>query len=144
MTTTNILEKKKIRLEQLKNRLKEQESLLKKTERKSRTRKLIELGGLVSKAGLSDLNTNALYGGLLSLKEAREKIPQEVDKWEVKGGVEFGKESKKKTPVIVVFKDKPSAEIRAKIRESGLRWNAIRKDWQGHVMLKALENVLQG
>ena len=68
MTTTNLLEKRR-KLEQRKNRLKQLDASLTMQERKQRTRRLIELGGLVSKAKLEDWNANALLGGLLFLKE---------------------------------------------------------------------------
>jgi hypothetical protein len=61
MTQTNLLEKKKTRLMQMKNRVRETESLLRHQERKARTRRLIELGGLIAKAQLDHLPTNTLY-----------------------------------------------------------------------------------
>lgn len=64
MTQTSLIEKRK-KLEQRKNRLKQIEATLNVQERKKRTRKLIELGGLVSKAQLDEWNSNALLGGLL-------------------------------------------------------------------------------
>ena len=57
--------------EQQKARLAEQEAKLKDAERRARTRRLIEAGGLIEKVGLLDLDTNALYGALLSLRNSR-------------------------------------------------------------------------
>lgn len=87
MTKTNLLEKRK-KLEQRKNRLKQFETNLKIQERKNRTRRLIELGGLVSKAQLENWNPNALLGGLLSLKE-KETDTAQVTLWTHKGGTTF-------------------------------------------------------
>ena len=42
---------------------------LRDAERHARTRRLIEAGGLIDKAGLLDLDANALYGALLSLRD---------------------------------------------------------------------------
>jgi hypothetical protein len=56
--------------EQQKARLAEQEAKLKDDERKARTRRLIQAGGLIEKAGLLELEPNALYGALLSLRDA--------------------------------------------------------------------------
>ncbi|OJW51838.1 MAG: hypothetical protein BGO67_07390 [Alphaproteobacteria bacterium 41-28] len=94
MTQTNLIEKRK-RLEQRKNRLKQLEASLNIQERKNRTRRLIELGGLVFKAKLEDWNSNALLGGLLSLKE-KESDTQQMDVWIRQGGVAFssGKSNK--------------------------------------------------
>lgn len=95
MTQTNLTEKRK-KLEQRKNRLKQLEASLNVQERKKRTRRLIELGGLVSKAHLEDWNSNALLGGLLFLKE-KESDAQQMDRWVHKGGKAFSSEIRQKT-----------------------------------------------
>ena len=87
MTQTNLLERRK-KLEQRKNRLKHLEATLKIQERKKRTRRLIELGGLVSKAQLENWNSNALLGGLLYLKE-KETDTTQISLWARKGGTAF-------------------------------------------------------
>lgn len=84
---TNLLERRK-KLEQRKNRLKQLEVALNIQERKNRTRRLIELGGLISKAQLENWNANALLGGLLSLKE-KETDPVQMNTWSHKGGTAF-------------------------------------------------------
>ena len=61
------------RLEQQRNRLQQAETRLKTDERKARTRRLIETGGLVDKTGLAGLEPNVLYGGLLALKANAER-----------------------------------------------------------------------
>lgn len=93
MTQTNLILKRK-KLEQRKNRLKQMEASLSVQERKNRTRRLITLGGLVSKAHLENWNANALLGGLLFLKE-RENDPDQMQDWIHKGGVAFSKEKEK-------------------------------------------------
>ena len=87
MTKTNIIEKRK-KLDQRKNRIKQLEASLSVQERKYRTRRLIELGGLVSKAQLENWNANALLGGLLFLKE-KEVDTGQMNEWSHKGGVAF-------------------------------------------------------
>lgn len=94
MTKTNLAEKRK-KLEQRKNRLKQLEATLNVQERKDRTRRLIELGGLVSKAKLETWNTNALLGGLLSLKE-KEMDANQMNVWTHKGGKAFSSERRQK------------------------------------------------
>ena len=93
MTQTNLIEKRK-KLEQRKNRLKQLEVTLTIQERKNRTRRLIALGGLVSKAQLDHWNANALLGGLLFLKE-KETDPTQMSTWTHKGGVVFSEGSSK-------------------------------------------------
>lgn len=87
MTQTNLLERRK-KLEQRKNRLKQQEAALNVQMRKQRTRRLIELGGLVSKANLENWTANALLGGFLSLKE-KETDSTQMTTWTHKGGKAF-------------------------------------------------------
>lgn len=90
MTKINLLEKRK-KLEQRKNRLKQLEVSLNIQERKNRTRRLIELGGLVSKAQLDNWNANALLGALLSVKEKEQDVSQ-MNIWTYKGGAAFSSE----------------------------------------------------
>lgn len=93
MTKTNLIEKRK-KLDQRKNRIKQLEASLNVQERKYRTRRLIELGGLVSKAQLENWNANALLGGLLFLKE-KEIDASQMNTWTHKGGVAFSGENSK-------------------------------------------------
>ena len=78
--------------EQQKAKLAEQEAKLKVAERKARTRRMIEAGGLVEKTGLLDLDANALYGALLSLREAAGSKKQ-VEQWAALGGRAFSREA---------------------------------------------------
>jgi hypothetical protein len=88
MTQINLLERRKKTIEQRMNKLKEMEATLNVRLRKKRTRRLIELGGLVSKAQLEDWNANTLLGGLMFLKE-RELDSQLLDEWSDRGGKVF-------------------------------------------------------
>ncbi|MEN8236957.1 MAG: conjugal transfer protein TraD [Pseudomonadota bacterium] len=144
MAQSNIISTKKQRLERQKNRLNQQEALIKQLERKERTRKLIALGGLIVKAKLDDIDTNTLLGGLLTLAEQKIADPAITETWSQKGKATFDQENQDKVAVIVTFEEKPSAELRAQIRELGLKWNQFRKEWQGHVVLEELNQVLDG
>ena len=130
------LQSKKQKLEQQKARIALQEARLKLQERKARTRRLIELGGLLAKVKLDTQPNNVLYGLLL---EAKEKIDKDVkdksqlEKWAQIGGAAFAAEQKDKVPVILMFDSKPPAEARNIVRSHGLKWNTIRKEWHGHV-----------
>ncbi len=57
--------KRRLKLEQKKTQIITEEARLKIQERKARTRRLIEIGGLVVKAKLDDLPTNSLLVSLL-------------------------------------------------------------------------------
>lgn len=127
------LDEQKIKLEQKKAKMQLEETRLKLNERKARTRHLIEMGGLVTKAGLDDLPTNALYGALLSIKKDLDANENLVSSWIVKGNAAFTKEKQEATPVILKFSDEPNKDIRDFIRSHGLRYNKFRQEWYGEV-----------
>lgn len=143
MTPLNILEQKKTRLMQLKNRVREEETLLKSRERKARTRKLIELGGLIAKAQLGHLPSNAHYGSFLHLKSQLSQDAKLLEQWAYQGGAAFAQKESQKSTVIVSFAEKPSADTCLQMQALGLKWNAIRQEWQGHVVLQEVTDLLQ-
>ena len=128
----NVVEQK-VRLEQKKNRLIAEETRLKLKERKMRTRHLIEVGGLVTKAGLDYLPTNTLYGALLSIASSLETNQVIKDEWTKIGKTKLDQEQTNKNAVILKFEQEPSSEIRAVIRNHGLKWNKLRTEWYGYV-----------
>ena len=119
----------KQRLEQKKARMRLEETRLKLKERKTRTRHLIEIGGLVTKAGLDDLPTNTLYGALLSLSDELKNNDSIRSAWTIKGNSAFNKEKQDSKPVILSFVSEPIKEVRDTIRSLGLRFNKFRKEW---------------
>ena len=128
---------------QLKNRVRETEALLKHQERKARTRRLIELGGLIAKAQLDHLPSNTLYGSFLHIKEQLARNAKLQEQWAQQGGAAFSQTEKVKTAVVVSFTEKPSADICLKLRTLGLKWNTIRKERQGNVVLQDAQDLLQ-
>ena len=139
----NVEEQKK-KLQQKKNRLAAEETKLKLKERKARTRHLIEAGGLIAKADLSHLPSNALYGGLLALKEQIDSNPEIMAAWIIQGDKAFNAEQKLFAQVILTFEEQPEKEIRDQIRSLGLRWNKFRSEWYGTVSeLDVLKTVIE-
>ncbi len=133
----------KVKLEQKKNRLILEETRLKLKERKMRTRYLIEVGGLVTKAGLDYLPTNTLYGALLSIATSLETNLAIKDEWTRIGKTKLDQEQTNKHAVILKFEQEPSNEIRKIIRNHGLKWNKLRQEWYGYVFnINALKNDL--
>jgi len=138
----NVVEQK-VRLEQKKNRLILEETRLKLKERKMRTRHLIEVGGLVTKAGLDYLSTNTLYGALLSIATSLETNQIIKDEWTKIGKTKLDQEQTNKHAVILKFEQEPSSEIRKVIRNHSLKWNKLRQEWYGYVFnVNALKNDL--
>lgn len=141
MTTTNLIEKRRKNIEQRKNKLKQLEVSLNAQERKKRTRRLIEIGGLAEKANIKDWSANTLLGAFLSIKES-ESNKKQMDAWAHKGGIAFSSEKIQKSPVIVKFETQPSEEVRASLKSLGLKWNALRKEWEGYTKVSELKTVL--
>ena len=78
--------------EQQKAKLAEAEARLKLDERKQRTRRLVEAGALAEKTDLLELDSNALYGALLSLRDGVDDKAQ-LKKWTALGGRTFDREA---------------------------------------------------
>lgn len=120
--------------EQQKARLAEQEAKLKVAERKARTRRLIEVGSLVDKAGLLDLDSNALYGALLSLRDGAADKKQ-VENWEALGGRTFAREARLrdegKEAIILTFPAPLAKEATTALRHAGYRFSKVLQHWEG-------------
>lgn len=149
MARTSLAERM-TRLEQQKARLAEQEAKIKTDERKARTRRLIEAGGLVEKAGLLGLEANALYGALLSLSSSL-KEPGRVAEWAKAGGQIFDREAKAREegrePLTVTFGRPLPTSFSTRLRGAGLRWNKVLHHWEGladHTAVVALAGEHDG
>jgi hypothetical protein len=120
--------------EQQKARLAEQEAKLKDDERKARTRRLIQAGGLIDKAGLLELEPNALYGALLSLRDGAGDKDQ-VNKWATLGGRAFAREARLedegKEAIVLTFPAALPKDATAALRAAGFRFNKVLQHWEG-------------
>jgi hypothetical protein len=133
MARTSLAERM-TKLEQRKARIAEEEAKIRTDERKQRTRRLIEAGGLVDKAGLLDLEANTLYGALLSLS-AGAKDAARVAEWAKAGGYVFDREAKTREagrePVILTFSTALPTAFSTQLRAAGLRWSKVLHHWEG-------------
>ena len=133
MARTSLAERM-TRLEQQKARLAADEARIKNDERKARTRRMIEAGGLIEKAGLLDLDSNALYGALLSLA-SHAKDAAHVAEWAKAGGHVFDREAKARDagrePLTVAFAGALPTPFTTQLRAAGLRWNKVLRHWEG-------------
>jgi hypothetical protein len=121
-------------IEQQKARIAQQEAKLKLDARKARDRRLYAAGGLVEKAGLLDLDNNALYGALLSLKDAATGKDL-VEQWAAVGGRSFAREARLrdegKEPITLTFPAPLSKDVTASLRAAGFRFSIVLKHWEG-------------
>lgn len=141
MKTDQILILKDL-LAKKKSRLNQKEKILKDKERKHRTRKLIELGGLISKAELEHLNEATLLGALLEIKE---KLSNEsINSWTLKGEKALQNDREINfQPLIISFETEPTLDIKNMLRENRFRWNAFRKEWYGHGKKDQMDQLLK-
>jgi hypothetical protein len=130
--------------EQQKARLAEQEAKLKDAGRKARTRQLIEAGGLVEKVGLLDLESAALYGALLSLRDGASDA-KKIEQWADLGGRTFAREARArdegKEPVVLTFPNALPKDATAPLRTAGFRFNKVLQHWEGISRFDAAEQL---
>ena len=120
--------------EQSKAKLAEAEAKLKLDERKQRTRRLVEAGALVDKVGLLELDSNALYGALLSLRDGADDAVQ-IEKWTTLGGRTFAREAKArdegKEAFLLTFTALLPKEATTALRKAGFRYSRVMQHWEG-------------
>ena len=120
--------------EQQKAKLAEAEARLKLDERKQRTRRLVEAGALVEKCGLLELDSNALYGALLSLRDGADDKAH-VEKWAALGGRTFAREAtardEGKQAVLLTFAAPLPKDATTALRKAGFRYSKVMQHWEG-------------
>ena len=120
--------------EQNKARLAEAEGKLRAAERKQRTRRLVEAGALVEKAGLLELDSNALYGALRSLGDGAADKKQ-VEQWTALGGRAFAREARLrdqgKEPILLTFPGPLDKDATSTLRTAGFRFSKVMQHWEG-------------
>lgn len=119
--------------QQKKARVAQEDAKLSEAERKARTQRLIKAGGLVEKAGLLDLDANALYGFLLPGRLAMEDEGQ-VELWAAAGGRAFAEEEKRrdesKEGFVIVFPAPLCKKAAAEMRRAGFRFSEVYGHWE--------------
>jgi len=120
--------------EQQKAKLAEAEARLKLDERRDRTRRLVEAGALVEKVGLLELDSNALYGALLSLRDSADDTAM-VEKWAALGGRVFTSEARArdegKEPMLLTFLGPLAKDTTNGLRRAGFRYSKVMQHWEG-------------
>lgn len=132
----------KERLAQKFAKLEMKEKLIKEKERKLRTKRLIELGSIITSAGLDDLEKEILLGALLEIKNLSDK-DEKINDWRVKGK-EFLKtdEELNPQPLIISFASELPGEIKIALKQKKFKWNQFRNEWYGYGKKEDLEGFL--
>lgn len=137
------IETKKQKLRAQKERLKLQEKHLSLQERKEKTKKLIQLGSLVTKAGLDKLSSDELFGGLLELHKDAQSPEQRLE-WANAAKARKGSPDEEKADSMAVsFDSPPSEEDKKVLKELKFRYNRFRDEWQGQGDLKQIKKRLK-
>jgi len=132
--TRTTLAERQARLGQQRARLQLEENSLREAERKARTRRLIEAGGLVDKAGLLEVDSAVLYGALMQVA-AEARSTERVEQWRVSGGRAFDHETKARAagrePLVLTLAAPATAPLQAQLRKAGFRWSKVMRHWEG-------------
>lgn len=129
--TTSIEERLKI-LNDKKKKLLEQS---KEKSRRANQKRLLEIGKLVEKANLQNLDDNLLLGALLEISEKSKDKKNHIE-WEKKVRYIEKIESK----IIIIFKDKNiNSEAKTLLKNLGFRWNSIRNEYYGKGILESIK-----
>jgi hypothetical protein len=120
--------------QQHKARLAEQAAKLKSVERKQRTRRLIEAGALIEKVGLLDLDTNVLYGALLSLRDGLDD-KHRIETRSALGGRAFARDARLpdegREAIVLTFPGPLTKDATALLRAAGFRLSRVMQHWEG-------------
>jgi hypothetical protein len=126
-----------------KAKVEQEEARLKLQQRKERTRRLIEIGGLAVKAGIDDLPAAALYDRFLAIAgDAKDK--KAVALWERGGSKYFQEEEDTRVVAVAKFPAKIEPELAASLRAIGFRWNRYLKQWEGNVQFDEAKALVEG
>lgn len=143
MARTSIAERQ-VRLGQQRARLQLEENRLREAERKARTRRLIEAGGLIDKADLLGLDSAVLYGALLQIAGEAGNA-ERVEGWRKVGGKAFDREAKARDvgrePLVLTLSSAATAPVQAQLRKIGFRWSKVLRHWEGLVVFAEAEEV---
>ena len=106
----------------------------------------VKAGGLVDKVGLLDLDSNALYGALLSLRDGADDKEQ-IAKWTALGGRAFAREARLrdegKEAVVLTFPAPLDKDITATLRQAGFRFSKVMQHWEGLARFDEAESLAE-
>jgi hypothetical protein len=127
----SVLEKKKERLKEKKLALIQEEKLLEKKKKDIEKRRIFDVGLLIKKSGLLELEDSVLIGALMEIKELSTN-EESVRRWKEKSNL-LKEEGEEKRPLIIrVTSSENEKSLEKKIRSLGFKFNKFRKEWYGY------------
>lgn len=114
--------------------IEEQEQALKTKERQARMRRIVTAGEVVEKAGLLKLETETIYGALLSLQTGATD-PDTIKRWTVSGRkqleIEAAEKAKVRVPILITFPDRVTKVQAAALKKAGFAYSKLFSRWEG-------------
>ncbi len=143
-TVLSKVEEEKKALELKKKKLLIREKMLKEKEKKQKARLFSEIGKLVFRAKIGQMERDAMLGAFLEINENM-KIDGNIQAWKERA-INFLDEQDRseQQPVAVVFRGEPRKEIREQLKARKFRWNFFRKEFYGHGNKNEIEKLLEG
>ncbi len=125
---TEVVISEKEKLAQTRARLEKRQKIINEKERKIRLKKIIDLGDLIVKAELEELDNEVLLGALLEVKELSTNKGS-LKKWAEKRDAWLNLNRPQR--LIVSFENESSSEETNALRSKKFKWNPFRQEWYG-------------
>lgn len=135
----DVIQLEKEKLDQTRARLEKRQKLIHTKMRKGRLKGMIELGGLVAKAGLENFDPVVLFGAFLEIKEAATN-EKALKRWAEKR--EAWLKMNEARRLIVKLLSEPATEASNLLKGKKFRWNTFRKEWYGFGKKEEIEMSL--
>jgi hypothetical protein len=143
-TKSKSLAERMRRIEQKKASIAQDEATLRADERRAPTKRLIEAGALIEKAGFLDFDANILHGALRSLRAGFAHKDQ-VELWAGDGGRAFAEEARRrdegKEDLVIVFPGPRCKEVDAAARDAGFRFSKVCRHWEGRARFEDAQSL---
>jgi hypothetical protein len=137
----NSLEKKKLKLDEEKQKLLLREKILKEQEKKKRAKQFIEVGRLAYKANIDQLDPHILLGAFLEI--AQNKNERQIEKWKQNSESFINEQGETNSvPLTIKFKTEPDQSIINQLSELKFKWNRFLKIYYGKGNRKNIESLL--
>ena len=135
-------EKKKLKIEEDKQRLFLKEKILKDQEKKKRAVRFSEIGRLAYKADIDQLDNDILLGAFLEMSNNINEA--QTEKWKRNAELFIKAQSESDSiPLTIKFKTDPEKTILNELSKIKFRWNRFLKIYYGKGNRKEVETLLQ-
>lgn len=140
---TELIRRKKENLEQKKLHVAYQERVLKERERKLKAKINSKIANLASRAKLTEIDQDALYGAFLEISKLALET-ENIERWK-KYAQKEREENKKENPsvILVSFKGNTPKDAEKILKAHAFKWNRFRKEWNGFGDVKAIQEELK-